>query len=716
MTGISLKAQYYKNTAGSDTTAVRHDVLSISVLGNMSLAFNGRDIKIRSRKSRAVLAFLALSESRQETRERLVGLFWSESEEHKARASLRQTLRELRQVLFEAGYHGLQTEKLAIELDPQSLEVDLWSVIHAAEAHQAHPLVLNISRVAECLLDGFEDIDPEFRVWLLAKRQTFQDRLIRGLEAGLLGGGAEASSKKLLAEAIINLDPTHEEACRFLMQTRAEEGDTSGALRVYKMLWDLLDEEYGMEPSAKTQKLVAEIKQGSIDSAPLAPSPTTPPRFPIPDSSSPPQTFRAGRLVQLPPDAQSELTAPPLSKIVLLVSQFQMNGVGPDKVHLVHGFRHHLIASLIRFREWSVVDDMSAPSSTQARSTNTAQYSIDATAYQAGDVANVVLTLRQNETNAYVWSETFELKLENWFEAQQRVIRRTTTSLNVQLSTERLMRLAGEPDVSLTVYDRWLRGQAMMWRFHHADWDRPAQIFEDCIREAPNFSPGYSSLAGWNNAIHIAQPGVFRDPNRAQHNVELARKAVQLDALDARAQLCLGWAYAMAKQYTQAEPHMDLARELNDSDPWMKIASSLFYSFRGKFDRADTLADQAFEMTLVPSLTDWAYLASIRFLAGDYEAAIVAADRAQDVIRTLRAWKAAALFHLGRHDEARAEAARFLAAIRSFWFGALPPTDEAIARWFLHLYPISEKSHWERLRAGIIGAGVPVSGIEHHAW
>jgi TolB-like protein len=499
------------------------------------------------------------------------------------------------------------------------------------------------------------------------------------------------------------------------MQARAEDGDISGALRAYKVLWDLLDEEYGMEPSAKTQQLVAEIKQGSIEPAP-AHSPASPPRSPIQDLSSPPETFDAARLAQSRFERPPGLIVPSPSKIALMVNRFEMNGVAPEKAHLVHGFRHHLIASLIRFREWSVVDDVASSSGAKRRAPNAAQYSIGATAYQAGEVANVVMTLRQDETNTFIWSENFELKLENWFEAQQRIIRRTTTSLNVQLSAERLMRLAEEPDVSLAVYDRWLRGQTMLTQFHHADWNRASQIFADVIREAPNFSPGYSSLVAWNNGIHIAQPGTFRDPERARNNVELARKAVQLDALDSRAQLCLGWAYAMAKQYTPAEVHMELARELNENDPWMMISSALFYAFTAKFDQASKLAEQAFERTLSPSLSQWAYLVSIRFLAGDYKSTIEAADRGQDLIRTLRGWKAAALFHLGRHDEARVEADRFLAEIRDFWFGNTLPTDETIVRWFLHLYPISERQHWARLRAGIAGAGLPVSNVEHHGW
>jgi DNA-binding SARP family transcriptional activator/TolB-like protein len=684
------------------------DALQISVIGNAAVTFRGESVKIKSRKSLALVAYIALSESRQETRERLVGLFWSETEEERARASLRQTLRDLRRCFADVGYEGLQTEKLAIELDPRSIAVDFWDVLREAAARRVHPKLLEAPRLADRLLANLDDIDPSFRTWVLAKRQTFNDRLLRLLEDALRGVDVDAENKKRLAEALISLDPTHEEAARCLMRARAQEGDVAAALRVYKSLWDLLGDEYDMEPSAKTQALVAEIKQGTVESSPpMAPVRETP-SAPPPEITLP----QAASDIVVPQPAPAPASAP--QKIALRVNHFQMNGVPADRAHLVHGFRHHLIASLIRFREWSVVDDV--PGSDARQPANIAHYSIDATAYQAGESANVVLTLRQNETNLFVWSETFELKLENWFEAQQRIIRRLTTSLNVQLSAERLMRLAGEPDVSLTVYDRWLRGQTMITRFHHSDWDRASQIFVDVIKEAPNFSPGYSSLVAWNNGIHIAQPGTFRDPERARNNVELARKAVQLDPLDSKAQLCLGWAYAMSKQYSSAEVHMDLARQLNENDPWMMISSALFYAFCAKFEQANSLAADAFDRSPSPTLSQWAYLVSVHFLAGDYEGTIEAADRGQDLIRTLRGWKAAALFHLGRHDEARLEAQRFLAAIRSFWFGSLPPTDETISRWFLHLYPISESRHWERLRAGIVGAGVPMPGIQHHEW
>jgi hypothetical protein len=113
-----------------------------------------------------------------------------------------------------------------------------------------------------------------------------------------------------------------------------------------------------------------------------------------------------------------------------------------------------------------------------------------------------------------------------------------------------------------------------------------------------------------------------------------------------------------------------------------------------------------------PTRIHWGFLVGTRFLCGDYEGCVAAAVLADDVIPNLPAWKAAALHHLGTDAEAVAEARRFVALMQANWFGAAPPTDAAIARWFLHLFPINRFADWERLRQGIAGAGLPVDEIE----
>jgi DNA-binding SARP family transcriptional activator/tetratricopeptide (TPR) repeat protein len=679
--------------------------LSISVFGPVIVTFDGSPIVLKTRKARALLGYLALCEARQETRERLVGLLWSESDEAKARASLRQTLRELRQAFSAVGCDLLDTPKLGVGITCADLQVDLLAALRHADAQRAHPQLLNVPRITDTLLEGLDDIDPAFRVWLLAKRQSVHDRLMHSLEEGLRDEMRSAGERRQLARALLNLDPTHEESCRHMMLACARGGDDAAALGLYKELWRVLDEEYGTEPSARTQQLVAAIKQGHIEAVP---SPDTGGHLP---NSLLPQPFDESRVARL----RSAAPVRTPRKIALLVSQFQTNGVPPDRLHLVLGFRHHLIAALIRFREWSVVDDV-AQAPDPARVAADAQYSIHATAYQIQDIASVVLTLRHNETNTFVWSESFELSLENWFDTQRRLIRRITTSLNVQLSTERLMRLSNEPDVSLEVYDRWLRGQEMIFSFEPHDWKRASEIFADVIRDAPGFSSSYNSLVQLNNTVHFAHPGIFRDLAKAQDTIALARKAVRLDPADFRAQLHYGWSLALAMQHVDAEVHMKLARELNENDPWTLISAAAFHAFAGDFDRAARLARESFALSPAPTRLHWGYQSIVQFLCGNYADSIEAGRHAHGIIKTLPAWQAAALHYLGQHEASAREGARFVNRIRTTWFGSVPPTDANIVAWMLHAHPIARIADWERLRDGLHHAGLPVEGRTHDRW
>jgi putative toxin-antitoxin system antitoxin component (TIGR02293 family) len=322
-----------------------------------------------------------------------------------------------------------------------------------------------------------------------------------------------------------------------------------------------------------------------------------------------------------------------------------------------------------------------------------------------------VMALRDNTTGIYVWIESFRLDLNNWFETQQRIIRRIATSLNVELSAERLSRLAGEPDVSIEIYDRWLRGQSLVAKFDPESWQRAVTIFLEAIRENPSFSPAYSSLVQINNIEHLVHPGFFRDFGKAKATLELAKIAVQLDPVDSRAHLCYGWSNAMAFRDSEAAPHMELACELNDNDPWTLLSSALYSAFGGSIKQARLRAEQSLALSPAPSDVEWGHHGIIRFLCGDHARALEAIDRAHGVISTLPAWRTAALVHLGQSNIAREEAQRFINETRKLWVGSSAPTDEAVVRWFLQAHPISASARWEVLRDGLRGAGLPVEGI-----
>ena len=444
--------------------------LCVSLVGRLSIIFNGRPVELRTQKASAVLSYLALNETKHESRERLVGMLWSRSDEEKARASLRQVVRELRSAFEEAEYDGFVAGRLSIGFNAGQVEVDVESIIRLAESGSVHPLLLNTPRLGERILEGMDDLDPSFRIWVLAKRQTIHDRLMRSLSAGLVAKDAAAGARNEIATAIVNLDPTHEEACCHLMRMHAAQGDVAGALRIYKALWNLLDRDYGMEPSAVTEALVAEIKLGAFER-------------PLNDADVHADADRriSGAAVGSfhPAIPLQPAAAKVPAKTCLVLRPFALHGIDSDHAHLVQGFHQHLAASLVRFREWSVVDRAPAGIALPAPD-SVPQYCIETTAYQAGAEINMVMVLRDDTTGIYVWSESFRLGLNNWFETQQRIIRRIAMSLNVQLSAERLMRLAGESDVSLDLHDRWLRGQNLMSKFDPESWRRAVAIFRRC--------------------------------------------------------------------------------------------------------------------------------------------------------------------------------------------------------------------------------------------
>src|ERR1700761_3148444 len=135
--------QYVVGSQSPPENALR---LSVSLVGRPSIRIDGRVVELRTQKANAVLGYLVLTEGKQESRERLVGLFWSRSDEERARASLRQVVRELRSAFEDAGYNGFSTDRLSIGLDAGKVDVDVENVIRLAETGSVHPLLLNTHR------------------------------------------------------------------------------------------------------------------------------------------------------------------------------------------------------------------------------------------------------------------------------------------------------------------------------------------------------------------------------------------------------------------------------------------------------------------------------------------------------------------------------------------------------------------------------------------
>lgn len=257
-------------------------VLRVSLLGGMALHIGDQEVALSNRKARALIAYLAVTPGMRETRDRLIGLLWSETEDGKARASLRQLLHGLREALDKEGIGVLSTDNLHVSLDGSLFVTDLECALASIDRGDPPDFLVGEPRIADEFLREYDDVDPSFGNWLTTKRESVRRLIIQRLEAQLAGSARQPEKTRRIAQALFQIDPTHEVACQHLMRICVASGNTSGAMALYKQLWTCLEQEYDIEPSPATQELVVAIRSGND-------------RTPIPDL----KTAKAGTVANI---------------------------------------------------------------------------------------------------------------------------------------------------------------------------------------------------------------------------------------------------------------------------------------------------------------------------------------------------------------------------------------------------------------------------------
>jgi TolB-like protein len=122
----------------------------------------GSSVLPRSRKTRAILAMLALAAPRPVLRSQLIALLWSRRDPQQARGSLRQSLYELQDSLGELADALLIVDRYQVVLRTTGLHLDL-TVPDPATGRINLPGSSN-------LLDDLNGIDPAFDAWLTVER------------------------------------------------------------------------------------------------------------------------------------------------------------------------------------------------------------------------------------------------------------------------------------------------------------------------------------------------------------------------------------------------------------------------------------------------------------------------------------------------------------------------------------------------------------------
>ena len=239
--------------------------LNLRLLGGFEAEWSsGTSVSLPTRKARALLAYCALQPSQLHQRDMLATLLWGDSEDAKARNSLRQTLFVLRAALGETWAATLCVKEDAIAMQPSGIDVDVLRFERLASEETPPALEQAAALYRGDLLEGFVVDEEPFEQWLLRERERLRDlalevlaKLLRRQDTlGMTAPGIQ-TARRLLA-----LDPLQEAAHRVLMRLYAQSGRREAAIRQYEVCVGLLRRELRLEPEPETHRLSEMIRTG----------------------------------------------------------------------------------------------------------------------------------------------------------------------------------------------------------------------------------------------------------------------------------------------------------------------------------------------------------------------------------------------------------------------------------------------------------------------
>ena len=637
----------------------------------------GQEVAFRTRKARCLLGLLLLSPDCRMNREQLASLLWDPAPEAMARSSLRQALKELREVLEPDG-DLLEADRFTVGLRGTEFAVDVLRLRDFVSKANGDPSAL---LAASALWQGelfgpAQPSAPVFEAWLQIERLRLRSALTMALtdhlEKLIL---ANTFTDTRIAEELVRIEPSHELAHQYLMRFHALRGDQSAALRQFAQLEQALADELDSEPTEASNELLVAIKSGEV-------------------------SLQRPAVLTVTATAHSRNGPPRITIRPPLTRYFDAS-----KDYLGEGFTFLAKSCLSRFRCWIVIPwpatgygSAGVLDFTAVGRAIDADFAVDCVLDWRSPKGKLFVSLIDCRDGSEVWSSLFPVAEDELQKISSSVAGAVAANLASQVNHITLLRHARSRPGDPVAYDLWLRGHQLSRR-KEVETDKQAEpLFLQAIVLDPGLACSHASLAQILSSRAIVRPGY---PNRKEDCAAAfchAQDAIALDPFNSRCHVSMAWSWLIARSSERANSHFRMAVELNPNDSETLISAAIGLAFLGHINDARSFAAQAVQLNPIYPEYYSDYLSNIHFLGGDYEAAITAVEKCHDGFPDRAVVAASAWAHLGRQAEAAAAYRYFVTLTRSKWEGPRPADAESLEDWIMDVLPI----HWPQGRQRLI--------------
>jgi DNA-binding SARP family transcriptional activator/TolB-like protein len=662
-------------------------LLRLRLIGLMQArTADGASVLPVGRKTRAVLAVVALSTPRPALRSRLAELLWSRRPEEQARASLRQEIHRLHEALQPVGEEILMVNRDYVALYPGTVWIDAAEVMSASPQNPA-PLSLLDGE----LLEDLHGIDAVFDAWLSAERERLHDRG-RALAELVLREQNEPDATIPAAQRLLRIDRAHEGAWRALMRAHAARGERGMAIQAYDRcraaLADLLD----AAPSAETQKLLGEIRGPSSSHLRLRP----------------PATMEAVEPAEPLIEPEPRLPGPARGGAHLGVMPLGFVGTGEDEAHIAIGLAEEISAALSRVRWLFVVAPSSLGRFADSGRDETAigrtfglDLLLDGTIQRVGAKLRISLRLLDLRSAGEVaWVGRFDREDSDLFALQDEIAALVAARIESQVTLLECRRAAAQPAEKATAYELMLRSLPAMHRIERAPFMAAAADLRRATELEPDFAAAHAWLGVWY--VLLIDQGWAEPAEIAEEAGRLADRAIRLGGFDARVLTLAAHVRAAVQHELQAAVVLcERALSINANQSMAWALSAATQAWLGETSAAARQFDRYKVLTPLHPFAFWfdGVPAVVHLLERDFERA-AAAGRA--AIQMNPAFCAnhktylAALGHLGREQEAAVARRRLLVLEPGFSL-----------RRFRCTAPFAREEDQEVIVQGLRLAGIP---------
>ena len=234
--------------------------LRVALLGGFRASYEEKSLALAAKKAQALVAYLAASNGRPQTREHLAALLWSRSGPEHARLSLRQALSVLRRNLPVGANACLRVDGKSITLDTDHVDVFEFATFAAGPMPDALERAIEIYQGD--FLDGFDISEPEFEQWMLVERRHLRELALQAMcqLLAVYRRDDQVDAAIRTALRLLALDPLQEPVHRDLMALYAQQERYANALQQYEQCRAVLHGELNLEPEEATKALYQQIR------------------------------------------------------------------------------------------------------------------------------------------------------------------------------------------------------------------------------------------------------------------------------------------------------------------------------------------------------------------------------------------------------------------------------------------------------------------------